>query len=596
MGISPNLNIITTATPEPDPQPSTPEDVAPTPVLTEICPPQCEGDLEPSIVVAEADRSVYLSNNFETLEAQASRDVTDYLGLAPIQPASLEATQEALRDIERLTGIKPAIIYVSFQPRRVTLPTALPGTLPSSLADPNAALKLGTTVSVLSPQPKNLDAGLSDRPTAAKAPKSPVQLNSSTAIAPVTNSSAAVPIDSHSPTVGSPPADTVLWQWGSELTGWEQGASLELAQGIEIERQPDDELELLIVTAEGDPVRVPVPQTRRDQVERLAQLLRQEIATPSSLNSQRYLVMSQRLYQWIVQPLEETLADREVNNLLFVLETGLRTLPIAALHDGEQFLIEKYSTGLAPSISLTNLVYRDVRGSQMLAMGASEFPQQNQNPLPMVPVELETLVGPQGIWSGQQVLNQNFNRTTLQEQSQGYGVIHLATHADFAPGSLDRSYIQLYSDRFSLLNLRDLNWRTSNQDNPVELLTLSACQTAVGSHEAELGFAGLAVQAGVKSALASLWYVSDAATTSLMTQFYRNLKTVPVKAEALRQAQIAMARGQVQVAGDRLVGEGLQGTVLEGLSLPEGSLVGLEAQDFSHPYYWSAFTLVGSPW
>lgn len=331
-------------------------------------------------------------------------------------------------------------------------------------------------------------------------------------------------------------------------------------------------------------------------MERLAQALRQEIATPSSLNSQRYLNISQRLYQWIIQPLEETFADREVNNLLFVLETGLRTLPIAALHDGEQFLIEKYSAGLAPSISLTNLVYRDVRGSQMLAMGASEFPQQNQNPLPMVPVELETLVGPQGIWSGQQVLNQNFNRTTLQEQSQGYGVIHLATHADFAPGSLDRSYIQLYNDRFSLPNLRNLNWRTSNQDNPVELLTLSACQTAVGNNEAELGFAGLAVQAGVKSALASLWYVSDAATTSLMTQFYRNLKAVPVKAEALRQAQIAMARGQVQVEGDRLVGEGLQGTVLEGLTLPEGSLAGLETQDFSHPYYWSAFTLVGSPW
>jgi len=163
VGILPNLNLITTATlePDPDPQPSTPEDVAPTPVLAEVCPPQCEGDLEPSIAVAEADRSVYLSSNFETLEEQSSRDVTDYLGLAPVQPASLEPTQEALRDIERLTGIKPAIIYVSFQPRRVTLPTALPGTLPSPLADPNAALKLGTTVSVLSPQPKNLDTGLS---------------------------------------------------------------------------------------------------------------------------------------------------------------------------------------------------------------------------------------------------------------------------------------------------------------------------------------------------------------------------------------------------------------------------------------------------
>lgn len=128
---------------------------------------------------------------------------------------------------------------------------------------------------------------------------------------------------------------------------------------------------------------------------------------------------------------------------------------------------------------------------------------------------------------------------------------------------------------------------------PLELLTLSACQTAVGSNEAELGFAGLAIQAGVKSALASLWYVSDAATTGLMTQFYSNLQTTPIKAEALRQAQLALINKEVVVEGNAL--RGIRGSA-DGLLLPQASLDSLSNPDLSHPYYWAPFTMVGSPW
>jgi CHAT domain-containing protein len=126
-------------------------------------------------------------------------------------------------------------------------------------------------------------------------------------------------------------------------------------------------------------------------------------------------------------------------------------------------------------------------------------------------------------------------------------------------------------------------------DPPVELLVLSSCRTALGDEEAELGFAGLAVQAGAKSALASLWYVNDEGTLGLMTQFYEQLKTAPIKAEALRQTQLAMLSGQVQLENGQLRTVG--GTI----TLPP-ELKQLKNRQLTHPYYWAAFTLVGSPW
>ncbi|NES70213.1 MAG: CHAT domain-containing protein, partial [Okeania sp. SIO2D1] len=125
--------------------------------------------------------------------------------------------------------------------------------------------------------------------------------------------------------------------------------------------------------------------------------------------------------------------------------------------------------------------------------------------------------------------------------------------------------------------------------SPVELLVLSACRTALGDRQAELGFAGLTVKSGVRSALASLWNVSDIGTLALMTEFYQHLQKTLLRAEALRQAQIAMIRGEVGIN----MGE-LSGTRGELQLPPELSEFGDEI--FSHPYYWSAFTLIGNPW
>ena len=126
----------------------------------------------------------------------------------------------------------------------------------------------------------------------------------------------------------------------------------------------------------------------------------------------------------------------------------------------------------------------------------------------------------------------------------------------------------------------------------MEILVLSACRTALGDEQAELGFAGLAVQAGVKSALASLWYVSDEGTLGLMTEFYTHLSQVKIKSEALRTAQLAMIQGDVIIESGQLRGSSARGAVVQ---LPQG-LTQLEAMNLSHPYYWAGFTMIGSPW
>ncbi|MFZ9739395.1 MAG: CHAT domain-containing protein, partial [Prochlorotrichaceae cyanobacterium] len=383
--------------------------------------------------------------------------------------------------------------------------------------------------------------------------------------------------------------------------------------------QPDDELEIVVITPQENPIRQRVSGVTRSQMLRATALLRQEISSPGNTRSDRYLQLSKRLYDWIMRPVQAELQTRGVESLAFVLEPGMRSLPIATLHDGNQFIIEQYSVGLMPNLSLTDTRYRDIRDFALLGMGASTF--SSQAPLPTVPVEVNTLT--QEIWpSGEEYLNEQFTVEELQNQSDRFGIIHLATHADFVQGTPDNSYIQLSDARLNLMQLRNLGWATRNTDEnpPVELLTLSACRTAVGVFEedpeaiigSELGFAGVAFAAGVKTSLASLWYVSDAATTALMTEFYQTLAQMevyrsglinpdlkpkeisPLKAEALRQTQLSLLRGEVQIQDDML--QGFNGTV-ESLTLPPESIAALGSdRNFTHPYYWAAFTLIGNPW
>jgi CHAT domain-containing protein len=256
---------------------------------------------------------------------------------------------------------------------------------------------------------------------------------------------------------------------------------------------------------------------------------------------------------------------------------------LAALHDGKHFIVEDYSVGLMPSLSLTDTRYFDVRNSSVLAMGMDKF--VDKNPLPAVPMELSLVTGE--LWSGKSYLNDTFtfaNLSTARDKVP-YGIIHLATHAQYLPGEPEHSYIQLWDGQLRLEQLRQIGLHKP----PVELLVLSACRTALGDQENELGFAGLAAQAGAKSVLGSLWYVSDEGTLALITEFYEQLKQTPLKAEALRRAQLAMLKGEVGLQGGKLV------TSRGSFELPP-QLARREDVNLRHPYYWSALTLIGNPW
>jgi len=343
---------------------------------------------------------------------------------------------------------------------------------------------------------------------------------------------------------------------------------------------PDDQLEMLVVFETGVPIRKTVGVTRREVVT-LANRFRSEI-TAYRTSPRAYLAPAQQLYKWLIAPLENELKEKDIDNLNFILDQGLRSLPIAALHDGQGFLVEKYSLAMLPSLNLTDMRHQNIKTAQILAMGATTF--TDNTPLPAVGLELQETTKGRG---NNYFLNDEFTLANLrqQHQQQGRRILHLATHGVFQGGNLDNSYIQLWDRRLTLKELPELGL-----NNPlIDLLVLSACQTALGNREAELGFAGLAVQAGVRSSLASLWEVSDEGTLGMMTNFYDQLTTAPIKAEAVRRTQLAMLRRQVRLEGGNLISD-TRSTPLT------RELTNLGDRNFSHPYFWSAFTLVGNPW
>ncbi len=334
------------------------------------------------------------------------------------------------------------------------------------------------------------------------------------------------------------------------------------------------------MTADGLPLHLRVPEVTQRQLQLEAARLRRQVSTPSRVGTTLYEDSAQQLYRWLIAPVNDALVSQGIDTVGVVTDAGLRSLPFAALHDGTGFLVERYALTLVPSASLTYLEYENLQQTGVLLGGASQF--ANQSPLPFVPVELDRI---QALWGGDRFQGDEFTRKALADQvQQDYSIIHLATHGEFQPGSTENSYIQFSDGRLQVDELKALDW----QPDDIRLVTLSACQTALGNREAELGFAGLAVAAGAQSALASLWSVSDAATTGLMIEFYENLQSISTKAQALRAAQLALIEGSLPI--DELLLE--QGS--SALDVSEAFSSG--SQSFEHPFYWSAFTLVGSPW
>ena len=474
--------------------------------LSQIQPPNTLPTLEVDTVVGE-------------LEDYFTRKLEQYLGRTADSPRrNLTQARETLQKIETATGVKPALIYVSFVPATVA---------PEPGGDKTKSLHSSPASALKGQFPPQKVTGVRATPTTSLLAQQPDQ-----------------PL---------------------------------LKRSV----QDNDQLELVLVTAKGKLVRKRLAGSTRKQVLKVTEEFFSSVTNVR--DSRGYLLPAQKLYQWLVAPIEADLQAQSIQNLVFIMDTGLRLLPVAALHDRKGFLVERYSVGLMPSLSLSDTPYVDIKDAQVLAMGAEQF--TDQPPLPAVPVELATIT--QQLWRGKSFLNEAFTLDNLKEQRRKtpFGIIHLASHGTFEPGSPGNSYIQLWDQKLKLDQLRQLGWN----DPPVELLVLSACRTALGDEEAELGFAGLAVQAGVQSALASLWSVSDEGTLGLMSEFYEQLKKAPIKAEALRQTQLAMLRGQVLLEGAQLHTSG------KDIPLPPNLAVQGD-KNFTHPFYWAAFTMIGSPW
>lgn len=351
-----------------------------------------------------------------------------------------------------------------------------------------------------------------------------------------------------------------------------------------------DLLHLVLITANGKPIVRDLKEVPSTKLRAVIDEFHLEMhSSPKTVK----MAAANQLYQWIIQPYEaEFLQPAGVDTILFCLGNGVRSLPMAALHDGKQFLIEKYSVSQIPAFNLIQTNYAPLRHGRILAMGASQF--QELSPLPAVPVELTSILnqlkGTQvdaKVWQGESFLNQDFSLANLQKRvkDEQPNIVHLASHAIFKPGKPDNSYIQLWNARLGLNDLRSMSWAK----HPPDLLVLSACRTAIGDDQAELGFAGLALKSGVKTALASLWNVSDEGTLALMNEFYAQLGKTKTKAEALRQAQLELLRGKVRIEGRQLrLSRGM-------VNLPSSANTS-EVSDLSAPYYWASFTLISSPW
>jgi CHAT domain-containing protein len=296
----------------------------------------------------------------------------------------------------------------------------------------------------------------------------------------------------------------------------------------------------------------------QDTVEATLENLRKAL---SQSNSQEVLAPAQTAYNWLIRPIESALDSGTIKTLVFVLDGSLRNIPMAALHDGRQYLIEKpYSIAITPGLRLLQPQPLQQRKLKALVAGLSESPLPEFSPLPFVGAELKRI---ESQLSSVELLNQGFTPEALQSKidSQALPIVHLATHGQFS-SKPEQTFILTWSRRLTVNQLGSL-LETSDRrkSTPIELLVLSACETIAGDRKAALGLAGVAVKAGARSTLATLWQINDESTAIFMEAFYHELTQKGVsKAEALSQAQRRL----------------------------------FQNPNFRHPYYWAPYVLLGN--
>jgi CHAT domain-containing protein len=299
----------------------------------------------------------------------------------------------------------------------------------------------------------------------------------------------------------------------------------------------EDRLELL-VSYEGQLVQYVVPVAGAELRAEVLELRR----ALERRGSYAFRPRAERVYDWVVRPIAGLLAEGGALTLVFVPGSALRTIPLAALRDRDtgQYLIEQAAVATTPGLTLTEPRPIAREHATLLAVGLSEardgFPA-----LPHVPRELEAV---QAAFPGARLLDAGFSAAGLEAQlsARAFDLVHIASHGEFAPDSAG-SFVLTHEGKLGMEELSRLVGITRFRERPLELLTLSACETAAGDERAALGLAGIAVRAGARSALGTLWSVHDEATALLVERFYRELRTPGVsRALALQRAQLHLLR------------------------------------------------------
>ncbi|NCR21330.1 MAG: tetratricopeptide repeat protein [Microcystis aeruginosa L111-01] len=347
----------------------------------------------------------------------------------------------------------------------------------------------------------------------------------------------------------------------------------------------DDRLEIILTTADSPPVRHTVKVSKKELNETI-RAFREALQNPN-LDAKK---PAQQLYEWLIKPLENNLKTADAKTIIYAPDGQLRYIPLAALYDGKQWLIERYRVNNITAASLTDFNTKPEPKMQILAAafvkGSYQFRHEGQdfrfNGLPFAGIEVDKLA--QTVSPTTKYFDKDFNQTIIPLLNS-YTVVHFATHAAFVVGTPEQSFV-LFGDG-TVVTLQTMkNWRFKN----IDLIVLSACETGLGGNYGTgieiLGLGYRLQTAGARAVIASLWSVDDGGTQALMNAFYAALRTGKLsKTEALQQAQIAL------ITSNNPTDQQRRGSIkiepIEGVPSDV-------ANRLSHPRYWAPFILIGN--